>query len=610
MTQPISTLSGLTAPELQHLLVPGAAYLSELQPAQSRLDVLRAAPQAQIALAETASFLENIADIPALPYTHYRFFVHNGDRLTFEAPYFLRRSRLIAAALRLFLGEDQYKDIVQDYIWAICEESNWVLPAHEDDVIDLFSAETGFLLAEQLAVFGEKLDAEVRSRVRQEIDRRIFTPYLKFHRSLWWYNGVLNWNGVCNSSIAATFLLLEPEPGRTAQALQIALAGLATYLETAFEKDGSSTEGVSYWNYGLINFVALSEMLRARTNGAVDLLASDHMRNVAAFPAKILLSGVNFATFSDCDESVRFEPGIITRLAERTGEASLQRLLAPDTPIERIRWFPMHLRNLLWWDGQYPQPAPVEDAYLPLGGLARLTTHTAQGSSIVVALKAGHNAENHNQNDVGSFILYADGEILLTDPGRGLYTRQYFGPERYENIFANSYGHSVPRIAGQLQPEGRQYSGEFVTVELNGTTKQVEIEFGRAYAVDGLSSARRRIHVPEEGELWLHDTFTFSDLALPVEEAFVTWLNVAVDGATATIYGERNHLKMTIEAPQAVRFAVEVLTEQCRANQKPGVLKRITAQLPAAAELEFRLRFEFIPATTLPPNSSTSRSCI
>jgi hypothetical protein len=65
MTQPISTPSSLTAPELQRLLVPGAAHLPELQPAQSALDALRVAPQTQIALAETAPFLEGIADIPA-----------------------------------------------------------------------------------------------------------------------------------------------------------------------------------------------------------------------------------------------------------------------------------------------------------------------------------------------------------------------------------------------------------------------------------------------------------------------------------------------------------------------------------------------------------------
>jgi hypothetical protein len=594
MPQPISDPFSLTTAELQRLLVPGTPYLPELEAVQRDPDALRRAPQTQIVLAETQPLLENIEQIPALPYTHYRLFIRNGDRKEFETPYFLRRANLTAAALRLFLGQSDFKDVVQDYVWAICEESNWVLPAHENDVIDLFSAETGFLLAELLAVLGDTLDAEVRARVRQEIERRVFDPYLRLCRSIWWYNGHLNWNGVCNSSVAAAFLLLEPEPGRRARALQLALAGLRVFLATAFERDGSSTEGVGYWHYGLINFVALSEMLRARTAGAIDLLSLNHLRNIAAFPSKMLLSGSSYATFSDCDETIRFEPGIIARLAERTGETSLWGLLPPSISSERNRWFPMHLRDMLWWDGQYHQPGPVDDAYLPLGGLARLTARTPQDCTIVVAVKAGHNDENHNHNDVGSFILHADGETLLTDPGRGLYTRQYFGPERYDNIFANSYGHSVPRLGDQLQGQGRKFSGQFVNVDMARPTKHVEIEFGRAYPVAQLASARRRILLDKAGTVWLQDTFSFADDPLEVEEAFITWLDVEAKAATTIIQGQRHHLQLTIESPAGVHFEVEQLTEQCQANAKPGVLKRITVPLPVVSDPQIRVRLEIV----------------
>jgi hypothetical protein len=191
---------------------------------------------------------------------------------------------------------------------------------------------------------------------------------LSLYQSLWWYKGHLNWNGVCNSSVAATFLLLEPEPGRVARVLELALAGLHVFLDTAFERDGSSTEGVGYWHYGLINFVALSEMLRARTDGAIDLLASEHVRAIAAFPPRLLLSGYSYATFSDCDEIVHFEPGIIARLAARTGENRLLLLLSPSAPLGRHRGLPMLLRSILWWDGTYRARHAPDDAYLPFGG--------------------------------------------------------------------------------------------------------------------------------------------------------------------------------------------------------------------------------------------------
>ncbi len=109
------------------------------------------------------------------------------------------------------------------------------------------------MLAETLQLLGETLDAEVRHRVRTEIERRIFDPYLRMHHLHSWYSsGHNNWSGFCNSAVAVTFLLLEPEPGRLARAIKIALNGLRVFLDRAFEQDGSSTEGIGYWHYGLI----------------------------------------------------------------------------------------------------------------------------------------------------------------------------------------------------------------------------------------------------------------------------------------------------------------------------------------------------------------------
>jgi hypothetical protein len=341
----------------------------------------------------------------------------------------------------------------------------------------------------------------------------------------------------------------------------------------------------------------LSEMLRARTGGALDLLDSDHLRRVAAYPVKMLLSGSHFATFSDCDDENIFHPGTVTRLAGRTGERSLLTLameMPGKKPDEQDWRLQMMMRNCLWWDGREHGAGQPADAYLPLGGVAKLVARTPQGAPVVLAIKAGHNAENHNQNDVGSFILHADGETFLADPGRGLYSRQYFGPERYQNIFANSYGHSVPRIGGRLQREGREYHGEMASVDLNGPAKQVVLEFARAYDAPDLASLRRHVTLDAAGVFTLQDTARFAGNPVEVEEALLTWLEVETVGATAVLHGQRHNLKLTIEAPPGAAFQVERLEEACAANAKPEVLKRLTFVLPAAAESQARVRAEII----------------
>jgi hypothetical protein len=599
MSQPIhlSQLDLPTSAELEVLLRSEHPLFPELEAARQDRVALASSPAMRVILAETEPYMRGIEHIPQTRYGDYRRFIGDGDRRAYETPYFAKRRQLGAAALRLFLGQHTLRDLVQDYLWNVCEESTWVLPAHEDRIIDLFSAETGFMLAETLALLGAELNGEVRARVRREVEARIFEPYLHHHRSLGWYQGGNNWNGVCNSSIGATFLWLDPEPNRVARALTIVFAGLKTFLATAFESDGSSTEGTAYWHYGLLNFIALAELLRARTAGALDLLSDDRLRQIAAYPAKMQLTGPQFANFSDCDDTLRLNPGIISRLAARTGETSLRNLIYPPPANGEPDWrLTMMLRNALWWDGAYPPPTRNGDAAFPAGAVARLVATARNDAAVVLMAKAGHNAENHNQNDVGSFILHVGGETLLCDPGRGLYSRDYFGPRRYENVFNNSYGHSVPRIGEQLQAQGRQYAGQLLATTLDDQTKRVVLELARAYPDDNLAQLRRELTLAvDTGEVVISDQYEFKQTAETVEEAFMTWCEVDVAGASAIVRGAAgNTVRMTIEEPVGATFVVERLEAACQANLKTHVLKRVSFVIPPTLHGTARVRVQIV----------------
>jgi hypothetical protein len=93
--------------------------------------------------------------------------------------------------------------------------------------------------------------------------------------------------------------------------------------------------------------------------------------------------------------------------------------------------------------------------------------------------------------------------------------------------------------------------------------------------------------------LWLQDCFSFVGDPVEIEETFITWLEVKVSGATATIQGD-HALQLIIEAPEGLHFEVESLIEQCQANAKDKILKRITVALPVANGLHFRVRMEVI----------------
>jgi hypothetical protein len=243
-----------------------------------------------------------------------------------------------------------------------------------------------------------------------------------------------------------------------------------------------------------------------------------------------------------------------------------------------------------WWDCTQPTPAlEPRDFYLPDTGIIKFAGQTSFGQPVLLVAKSGHNGGHHSHTDVAQFIVSVDGESLIPDPGRGLYSKDYFREGRYQNVFNNSYSHSVPRIGGQLQAPGPEFGdthhfhGTIVDHGQQGSTKFAAIDFQHAYDLPDLQHARRRLDLDTKtGAVTLADEFAFA-APLTVEEAFSTWSAVEAHGDTARITGERAALTLQIVEPAGAEFAVEPLEDACRANLLDGMLTRLSVALPDGA---------------------------
>jgi hypothetical protein len=576
---------------------PDGSLLPDLVAAAENPEAARSRPSLDLVREDTRELLADIETIPALTYTKYRDVQRLDQRRIYQIPHFEKRGKMAVAALQVLLGHDEYLNTLYDYIWSTCEETGWVLPQVEHLGIELRAVSTAMDLAEIVEGLGDRLEERLIDRIRQEIETRIFTPYLEDPDSYWWYKGYNNWNGVCNGAVGTAFLLLEEDDDRLARAVATVLEGLETFLNVAFTEDGGSEEGPGYWQYGMSNLIAFSEALRQRTGGEIDLLATERVREIAAYPPKVMLSPGHYFSYSDSSEESAFHPGLVQRLAERSGvEEVLDILAAPGGLQAGSRRFHEMWRALMWWDGTRPDAVEVGDAVLPATEVVRLTGATPDGAPVVVAAKASHNAASHNQNDVGVFVLHVDGETFICDPERGAYSVAYFGENRYQNPFANSYGHSVPRIGGQLQSAGAEYAGEFTAIELDGDEKRAEMQIGGAYDVAELVDLNRTLALTPEGDVIIEDAFTVSGAPPAVEEAFVTWRNAMISGNTALIVGENHVLELTIESPGEAAFELEVLEEASERNRKPVPLKRLSFAFPPEAdETVARVRARILP---------------
>ena len=102
------------------------------------------------------------APLTVIKRSDYRRYRRLGDRSVWEAQARPRLARLSDLALAVWLKHpDVPVDALQDLIWALCDEHNWVMPAHEDRVIDLRAAMLAATLATIIHVLADRLEAEV-----------------------------------------------------------------------------------------------------------------------------------------------------------------------------------------------------------------------------------------------------------------------------------------------------------------------------------------------------------------------------------------------------------------------------------------------------------------
>src|SRR5574340_1658993 len=119
------------------------------------------------------------------------------------------------------------------------------------------------------------------------------------------------------------------------------------------------------------------------------------------------------------------------------------------------------------------QPPYPRDVWLE--GTQIMAAREKEGSDrgIYLAAKGGHNAESHNHSDVGSFLVYLDGQPVLVDAGVGTYTKQTFSSQRYEIWTMQSAYHNVPTVHGIQQGAGREFAARGVTCHLEDGAAEV-----------------------------------------------------------------------------------------------------------------------------------------
>lgn len=458
-----------------------------------------------------AEYDKNCKDkpIPQITFSLETEFLRTGNRTKFENVYFARRKQLSSCALMalLYPEVDEYIHKLEDVICEICNEYSWQLPAHRPadrfnlrNGIALFSAETGLYLAEIKAAFADRLNPLVTERITAEIKWRITES---FKNNTYWFEELKsNWAAVCGGCVGAVFLYedadgyMEVKP-RIEKCMQ-------NYLDGCLD-DGSTSEGADYWVYGFSYFVLYNELLRRYTFNRINYFNNDKIKRIAEFFSSLCLDNSNVVSFSDCVNNISYPIWTLEFLNKEYG-ISMPPIKGRNLGILK---FPWAIRSCIYYnpDSKDEKLPPMKKFY------DKVQWYIERREKYSFAVKGGHNAEEHNHNDVGSFIVTHNEKVIFIDLGAPEYTAAGFLNESYDSILSkSSLGHSVPIINGQPQKFGREYCGC-----LKVTDDKVNVEMGKAYPLS-ISSISRNFELLDD-EIMLCDRFDGAETAV---ERFVT----------------------------------------------------------------------------------------
>ena len=464
---------------------------------------------------------------PALPATLFMQFAREGNRSRYERESFARRSALSAlVAAECCEGNGRFIDDIVNGIWAICEESFWGVPAHNDGrplpdverpIFDLFAGETGALLAWTHHLLRPRLEAatpRAAARIRLEVARRIVDPFLQ--RDDFWWMGLggnrhlNNWTPWCTSNLLAAVLLLEEDPARRAAAVDRAMGCLDRFLQP-YPADGGCDEGTSYWDRAGGAVFDCLELLYTASDGKIDLYGDPLVQEIGRYLYRAHIAGEWFVNFADGGARVHISADLVHRYGRRIGDPALQALGAAahrehrsrggrlQGPLPRLLPALFHFARIEA-EAESAQPPHVRDAWLPDIQVmtARRRAGTAQG--LVLAAKGGHNNESHNHNDVGQFIVYADGRPALIDVGVETYTAKTFSSRRYEIWTMRSSYHNLPTVRGCEQRAGHEFRAGDVSYRADEAGAELAMDLAGAYPAEaGIAAWRRTIRLVRAG---------------------------------------------------------------------------------------------------------------
>jgi len=498
--------------------------------------------------------------MPVLTDELYLLYTQTGSRTEAQSVMFAREDRLYYLVIAECLeNKGRFLDAIGEVLDSSVSYRSWVYPAHDGKLdnfhgrfttVDLKSARDAHTFALCLYLLGERIDKSLAAGTQKRIHELVLAPYIRAvlqnEKSCNWKTNEHNWNSVCHAGVIGAALTMLPDRLDRALFIERALHYMDYYYR-GFTPDGYCSEGMGYWNYGFGQYIVLSEVIYSATGGAVDLFASPKGLPAALYPFRIEIQSRQYPPLADCALTARpqrdYMAYVNTRLALNDKRWPLQPFTGTRNLFEFLFFAQLDSRPVL----EPPFASDHDQLRTWFQEAGVLICRPAQNGTFAAVLKGGHNAENHNHNDLGTFIVAIADQQIIVDPGSVEYTSKTFSKDRYTIKKLASFGHPVPLVHGQQQSAGKTSRARIIGRDFTDETDTLTMDLTSAYPqAESLTALERTFVYSRQGagSLEITDAFEFSE-PCPFETALMTYgayrktgpgtLEITVNGRTAVV---------------------------------------------------------------------------
>ncbi len=453
-------------------------------------------------------------------YNEYRIKGINTYRTAFHARSDVFKYLVLAEC---FENKGRFVPAIEKAIDAMLAEKTWVLPAHDKSginysgrgvTVDLGAVSRAEMLVSARSILSPVLTQYQKDRICREVFRRVLDPYLKRLQSgstsdgFFWINAGFNWNAVCTANVAYCAVSLPDLTGQRNRMIAACLKGAKCFI-AGFPADGYCSEGIGYWSYGFGHFLFMTDVLYQYSGGKINLFKWDGVKTISNFMTNIELHNQIYPAFADCPVALKVKPFVQAVIAKYFHSVPIPNSSLFRGPLSQVLASLPILANASKYTGGKPLPLR---SWFKDSEVAVFRCGNDSKYKLSMAVKAGHNDEFHNHNDVGSYVVLFEKLMPCCDPGLEVYTSRTFSKRRYDSKLINSWGHAVPLVNGKMQETGQSYRGKVIRRRNDGDDIDcIDIDLTNAYNVKELKKLIRLIVFDRKNKaVTVTDKVTFS----------------------------------------------------------------------------------------------------